>query len=101
MALRIKALAKDPIGVLPRAALRAGVVVLPNHYYASVADVHELRRLRKLWAKRSAMIGVDMNVAAQADELLRMVKAYEPEYRGNAAYKEGTAKGFGPGFGYI
>lgn len=101
MALRIKALAKYPIGVLHRAALRAGVVVLPNHYYASVADVHELRRLRKLWAKRSAMIGVDMNVAAQADELLRMVKAYEPEYRGNAAYKEGTAKGFGPGFGYI
>jgi predicted O-methyltransferase YrrM len=101
MALRIKALAKYPIGVLHRAALRAGVVVLPNHYYASIADVHELHRLRKLWAKRSAMIGVDMNVAAQADELLRMVKAFEPEYRGNAVYMEGTAKGFGPGFGYI
>lgn len=101
MALQIKALAKYPIGVLHRAALHAGVVVLPNHYYASVADVHELRRFRRFWAKRSPMIGVDMNVAAQAGALLRMVKDYEPEYRGNAAYKEGTAKGFGPGFGYV
>jgi predicted O-methyltransferase YrrM len=101
MAVRVKALAKYPIGVLHRAALRAGVVVLPNHYYTSVADVHELLRLRKIWAHRSAMVGVDMNVAAQADELLRTIKPYEPEYRGNAAYKEGTAKGFGPGFGYI
>lgn len=101
MSLRIKALAKYPIGVFHRAALRAGVVVVPNHYYASVADVHELRRCRTTWAKRSAMVGVDINVAAQADELLRTVKAYEPEYRGNAAFKEATKKGFGPGFGYI
>lgn len=101
MAMRFKALAKYPIGVFHRAALRAGVVVLPNHYYTPVADVHELRRRRRMWANRSAMIGVDMNVAAQAGELLRTVKPYEPEYRGNAAYKEGTAKGFGPGFGYI
>lgn len=101
MAVRVKSLAKYPIGVFHRAALRVGVVVLPNHYYTPVADVHELRRSRRIWANRSAMAGVDMNVAAQADELLRMVKPYEPEYRGNAPYKEGTAKGFGPGFGYI
>ena len=101
MAVRVKALAKYPIGLFHRAALRAGVVVLPNHYYTPVADVHELRKLRKIWANRSAMVGVDMNVAAQAEEVLRTVKPYEPEYRGNAAYKEGTAKGFGPGFGYI
>lgn len=101
MAVRVKALAKYPIGVVHRAALRAGVVVLPNHYYTPVADVHELRRFRRIWANRSAMTGVDMNVSAQADELLRMVKPYEPEYRGNAPYKEGTTKGFGPGFGYI
>ena len=96
MAVRVKALAKYPIGMLHRAALRVGVVILPNHYYTPVADVHELRRFRRIWANRSAMTGVDMNVAAQADELLRMVKPYEPEYRGNAPYKEGTAKGFGP-----
>lgn len=101
MAVRVKALAKYPIGVFHRAALRAGVVVLPNHYYTSVADVHELRRHRRTWANRSAMTGVDMNVAVQADELVRMVKPYEPEYRGNAVFKEATTKGFGPGFGYI
>jgi predicted O-methyltransferase YrrM len=89
------------MGVLHRAALRAGVIVLPNHYYAPVADVHELRRRREAWAKPSAMIGVDMDVASQAAELVRIVKPYEPEYRGNAPYKEGTSKGFGPGFGYI
>lgn len=99
--VRFKALAKYPIAVVHRAALHAGVVVLPNHYYTSVADVHELRRQRRIWANRSAMIGVDMNVVEQAGQLLQMVKPYESEYRGNAAYNEGTARGFGPGFGYI
>ena len=101
MKRKLKPLAKGAIGTFHRMALRAGVVVVPNHYYTPVADVNELRQLQKFWAKRSPMLGVDMNVAAQANALREMVKPYEPEFRGNAAFKEATAKGFGPGFGEI
>jgi predicted O-methyltransferase YrrM len=101
MKRRLKALTKGAVGTLHRVALRAGVVVLPNHYYTPVADVHELRRLQKYWARRSPMAGVDMNVAAQARTLRDMVQPYEPEYRGDEAYKYASANGFGAGFGDI
>jgi len=101
MDLHVKQLAKGAIGTLHRAALHAGIVVLPNHYYTPIADTHELRKLQKFWAKRSPMTGVRMNVAAQGNCLSEMVKPYEPEYRGNATYKEAVSKAFGPGFGYI
>ncbi len=98
---KLKALAKSAIGTLHRVGLRVGIVLLPNHYYTPIADVHELRKFQKFWAKRSSMPGVDMNVAAQGNTLREMVEPYEPEFRGNAAYKEASSKGFGPGFGYI
>src|SRR5438067_7049636 len=101
MNLRLKPLAKGCIGTLHRLALRAGIVVLPNHYYTPIADVHELRKQRKCWAKRSSMVGLDMDIATQTKTLREIVAPYESEYRGNAVYKEAAAKGFGPGFGYI
>jgi predicted O-methyltransferase YrrM len=99
--MTLKTLAKGPIGLLHRLALRAGVVILPNHYYTPVADVHELRKLQKFWAKRSSMNGVNMDVAAQAKNLHDIVAPFEPEYRGNLPYQKAAAEGFGPGFGYI
>jgi len=98
---KLKPLAKSAIGMFHRLALRAGVVVVPNHYYTPVADVNQLRQFKKSWAKRSSMLGVDMDVAAQGNVLREMVKRYEPEIRGNAPFREGAAKCFGPGFGYI
>lgn len=97
----LKALAKSAIGIAHRLALRAGVVVLPNHYYTPVADVHELRRMKSLWAKPSLMTGVLMDHCKQGHTLKEMVGLYEPEYRGNLVYRQATANGFGPGFGYI
>jgi len=82
-------------------ALKAGVVVLPNHFYTPVADVNELRRKRSSWARRSSMIGVKCDLDSQVAFLRDMVKPFEPEYRGNKAFLEGAAKGFGLGYGYI
>jgi predicted O-methyltransferase YrrM len=101
MSLRLRPVVKGGIGIAHRLALRAGIIVLPNHYYTPVADVHELRRLQKFWARRSSMTGVNMDIVAQEKYLREIVAPYEPEYRGNQAFKEGAAKGFGPGFGYI
>ena len=99
--LKLRSLAKGCIGVLHRLALRAGFVVLPNHYYTPIADVHELRKQQRVWAKRSSMLNVRMDIGEQVTNLKAIVAPYEPEYRGNRVYKEAAAKGFGPGFGYI
>ncbi|WP_187437475.1 class I SAM-dependent methyltransferase [Bradyrhizobium rifense] len=82
-------------------ALGGGVVVLPNHYYTPIADVRELARTKDNWAKRSPMTGIDADLARQIARLQEIVKPFEPEYCGNSTYKEGAARGFGPGFGYI
>jgi predicted O-methyltransferase YrrM len=101
MKRRLKPLLKGAVGTLHRLALHAGVIILPNHYYAPVADVHELRKLKQSWAKRSSMMSVDMDLAAQAHKLREMVASYESEYRGNEAFTQAAAKGFGLGFGYV
>jgi predicted O-methyltransferase YrrM len=98
---QLRGLVKGMIGRLHRQALRMGVVVVPNHYYTPIADVNELQRSRASWAKRSAMPGVEMDAVVQARTLVDMIKPFEPEFRGNAAYREGASKGFGPGFGYV
>jgi hypothetical protein len=99
--MKVKDLAKGFFGSLHRIALRAGLVIVPNHYYTPIADVNNLIQNKEGWAKRSAMPGIEMDIAAQADTLRSLVKPYEPEFRGNATFKEGTSKGFGPGFGYV
>lgn len=47
------------------------------------------------------MHGIKVDLDAQAALLREMVAPFEPEYRGNAAFIEGQAKGYGPGFGYL
>jgi hypothetical protein len=103
--LRVNRLPRDIIKStfvkVHRVALGSGVVVLPNHYYTPIADVRELARTRDTWAKRSPMTGIDTDLGRQVAHLQDIVKPFEPEYRGNASYKEGAARGFGPGFGYV
>jgi predicted O-methyltransferase YrrM len=84
-----------------QSALRAGMVVLPKHYYTPIADVNELARTQAIWAHRSSMIGIDADIEQQATRLREFVQPFELEYRLNAAYKEGQTKGYGPGYGYI
>jgi hypothetical protein len=50
---KLKAITKDAIGVIHRAALKAGVVVLPNHYHTPIADVHELQQTQRFWSPPS------------------------------------------------
>jgi predicted O-methyltransferase YrrM len=97
----VKRLAKSALWQLHRLGLRAGLVILPNHYYTPIADVNELARTRKDWAKRSPMLGIDAPLADQARRLEEMVAAYQGEYAGNRFLKEAVAKDCGPGFGYV
>lgn len=84
-----------------RLASRAGLNIVPNHYYAQIADLNELSRTTASWAKRAPMQGIGTDLVAQSETLRRMVLPYIDEYRDNAAYLEGQANGYGPGFGYV
>jgi hypothetical protein len=97
----VKRAAKTLLGTVYRTALRAGLVVLPNHYYTPIADSHVLRKTKKSWAGRSSMSGIDTDIGRQVAQLTAMIGPFEAEYRGNHALREAVAKGFGPGFGYI
>jgi len=80
---------------------RAGIMTVPNHYYAPIADVNELKRTQASWAKRGSLHGIEIDLDAQCDALRQMVAPFQAEYRGNEPFLEGQAKGYGPGFGYI
>lgn len=97
----VKNLAKKILLYFHKVFLKIGFVVLPNHYYISVADIHELGKTKAVWAKPSEMIGVNIDLVEQLRRLTELVAPFQNEYKSNMAYKEGLERGFGPGFGYI
>ena len=97
----VKNLAKRLLAVVHSVGLKFGLVILPDHYYTPIANIHDLAASRQHWAHRAPMTGVTMDVKAQAALLAQMVQPFEPEYRGNTIYSEGYTQGFGPGFGYV
>lgn len=98
---RLKNTAKRALFEVHRAALRAGVIILPNHYYVGIADVNTLRRTTEIWARRSELLGVDADLDGQVVRVRDICMPFEPEYRGNPVYKDAVSRGSGPGFGYI
>jgi len=77
------------------------MIVLPKHYYAPIADINELAQTREKWAKRSQMVGVEMDLDEQIRFLRDNILPFQSEYLGNKTYIDGTRGGFGPGFGFI
>lgn len=84
-----------------RLAARAGVYVLPAHYYVPLANLHQLEKTRPLWARKSELPGIATSLDEQAAELERICMPYQLEYAGNHAYREAVEQRFGPGYGYI
>ena len=88
-----------------RLGLRLGVHILPAHYYAPVPNVIELERNVDLWAKPSAMAGIDIDLDAQIDNLRRVCTPFLAEVRGNPHYRHAINQPFRTGrsrfFGYI
>ena len=98
---RFTRVAKRTLLSIHETGLRSGVVVLPKHSYVAIPDLHALRRTRARWARKSEMRGVAVDLGGQMDFLTRTVLPFEPEYRGNVAYKTAVAGAYGTGFGYI
>lgn len=84
-----------------RRAQRIGVNIMPNHFYVPIADVNALAADRDHWARPSLMTGIAIDADAQVRKLRSTVLPYQSEYADNAAYREGIAGRFGPGYGPI
>ena len=93
--------AKRAFLLLHKALLRCGVIVLPVHYYAPVATVPELERTRGLWARKSDLPGIAVDIDAQIARLEATCAPYRDEYTGNTEYKRAVGLGAGPGYGFI
>jgi Methyltransferase domain len=85
--------------------VRLGVYILPAHYYVSEPNIIELERTVDLWAKPSAMSGVDVDLDEQIDNLRRVCAPFQKEFYGNPHYRHAVNQPFGSGrsrtFGYI
>lgn len=82
-------------------ASRAGVYLLPVHYYVPLANVHQLEKTQSVWARKSDLPGVASDLDGQAENLRRICMPFQNEYAGNQTYREAVERHFGPGYGYI
>jgi predicted O-methyltransferase YrrM len=98
---RLRSLLKQFSFQAHKVALRAGVFVVPVHYYASVSSILELERTRQRWAKKSLLPGVATTLEDQVAALKRICVPFQREYAGNEAYRHAIEHEFGPGYGYI
>ncbi|MEM6327978.1 MAG: class I SAM-dependent methyltransferase [Bacteroidota bacterium] len=84
-----------------RLASRVGFFVAPVHYYVPLANFHELKRTKPVWARRSDLPGVTSSLDKQASRLQEICIPFREEYTGNITYHEAVNRHFGPGYGYI
>jgi Methyltransferase domain len=92
---------KDLAFRIHKLALRAGVLILPNHYYVNYADVNQLAASMDVWARRSSMRGIETSLEDQIRCLHQMCDRFSQEVAGNAHYLRAVSAGCGTGFGYI
>jgi len=82
--------------------VRAGVFVIPVHYYASEPDIIELAARREEWARPSSLPGLSVDLDEQAATLECVCGPFASEYGDAAAtFTQATESGIGLGYGYI
>jgi hypothetical protein len=77
--------------------VRLGVHIIPAHYYAPVPNIIELERTTDLWAKPSAMSGVQIDLDEQIDNLRRVCAPFQQYYKHavNQPFRSGRSRFFG------
>jgi predicted O-methyltransferase YrrM len=82
--------------------VRAGVFVIPVHYYAAEPDIIELAARQEEWAGPSSLPGLEIDLDQQAATLECVCGPFTSEYGdAAAAFTEATRSGIGLGYGYI
>ena len=80
---------------------RFGVHIVPVHYYTPLANPIALSKTKELWAKKSSLPGVDIDLGEQVENLRKICLPFQSEYQGNRAYLSAINQRYGPGYGYI
>jgi predicted O-methyltransferase YrrM len=81
--------------------IRVGIHILPVYYYSPVPNIVELKKTKNIWARKSELPGISVNLDEQVQNLRAICLPYQSEYTGNRFYKEALSKGFGLGYGYL
>ena len=101
MKRHIKNLIKRQLFSIYKLGTRLGVHILPVHYYSPIPNIIDLERTKSIWAKKSELPGLELDLEQQVNNLKRICMPYQSEYEGNKAYKYALDKAFGQGYGYI
>lgn len=101
MKQKIKNMFKRVFFRIYKLGVRFGFHVVPVHYYSPLPDILELERTKHIWAKKSELPGIGIDIDQQVKNLRRICIPYQSEYIGNNAYKYAVNNVFGSGFGYI
>lgn len=80
---------------------RAGLHLIPKHYYTPVPDCTWLQRNQPLWSGRSSLTGIPWRIADQFSWLEQTCKPYYHEVAGLQSYESYKNDGAGPGYGPI
>jgi len=96
----VRALQKAAFLQFHKLAIRLGIHVLPVHYYSPVANILELERTKRVWARKSELPGVVVDLDEQVENLRTICLPYQKEYCGNKIYRVG-AKDLRQAYGYI
>lgn len=80
---------------------RAGLHIIPKHYYSPIPDCEWLQKHQELWVGRSSLTGIHWDLAEQFSWLERTCRPYYAEVAGLAAYNSYTDAAAGPGYGPI
>jgi predicted O-methyltransferase YrrM len=81
-----------------RMALRLRFVVYPYWYHSPAVSVLELKRNRALWARKSELPGIEVDLDAQVERLKATCLPYRSEYADAALHRHATEMQLGPGY---
>ena len=81
--------------------LRAGLHVIPDHYYSSQPNILVLEKTLNIWTNPSLMPGIHVDLDQQVKNLQAVCLPYQKEYLGNSTYQVAVEKKYGPGYGFI
>lgn len=80
---------------------KAGLHLIPKHYYTPVPDCAWLEKHQPLWAGRSSLTGIHWDLDEQYAWLESICAPYYGEVAGLKFYNRHNQNGVGPGFGPI
>jgi len=89
---------KKLIFFLHKVGIRLGFYIFPATYHAPNAEVLELEKTRHLWAKKSELPGVGIDIGRQLINLQAFYLPYISELADHAIFRTATAMHLGQGY---